>query len=186
MAYGSFSCLQTGIRINSCCLSMGSMLKPEAPRFFSSFRRFTAAVQNGRIGSKIRKMNRPSVIRARGHMVSLYPYRHIVSTSFWYKDWCFSFTPWRLKSSYGNGFFRYFLEKVSRDNHHSDHVNRRGRQNRFLRQFFLPHCQLLSIDGSFTNFYQRCSLWESLTYIYGCRRPYIYWIFRGFYGIVKP
>ena len=55
---------------------MGSMLKPEAPRFFSSFRRFTAAVQNGRIGSKIRKMNRPSVIRARGHMVSLYPYRH--------------------------------------------------------------------------------------------------------------
>ena len=77
MAYRSFSCLQTGIRINSCCLSMGSMLKPEAPRFFSSFRRFTAAVQNGRIGSKIRKMNRPSVIRARGHMVSLYPYRHI-------------------------------------------------------------------------------------------------------------
>ena len=76
MAYRSFSCLQTGIRINSCCLSMGSMLKPEAPRFFSSFRRFTAAVQNGRIGSKIRKMNRPSVIRARGHMVSLYPYRH--------------------------------------------------------------------------------------------------------------
>lgn len=38
--------------------------------------RFTSAVQNGRIGSKIRKMNRPSVIRARGHMVSLYPYRH--------------------------------------------------------------------------------------------------------------
>ena len=83
-------------------------------------------------------------------------------------------------------FFRYFLEKVSRDNHHSDHVNRRGRQNRFLRQFFLPHCQLLSIDGSFTNFYQRCSLWESLTSVYGCRSPYIYWIFRDFYGIVKP
>ena len=55
-----------------------------------------------------------------------------------------------------------------------------------LCRFFLPHCQLLSIDGNFTNFYQRCSLWESLTYIYGCRRPYIYWIFRGFYGIVKP
>ena len=58
------------------------MLKPEAPRFFSSFRRFTAAVQNGRIGSKIRKMNRPSVIRARGHMVSLYPYRHMKTLDF--------------------------------------------------------------------------------------------------------
>ncbi len=85
MAYRSFSCLQTGIRINSCCLSMGSMLKPEAPRFFSSFRRFTAAVQNGRIGSKIRKMNRPSVIRARGHMVSLYPYRHKLVRWFCYE-----------------------------------------------------------------------------------------------------
>lgn len=54
-----------------------------------------------------------------------------------------------------------------------------------LCRFFLPHCQLLSIDGNFTNFYQRCSLWESLTSVYGCRSPYIYWIFRGFYGIVK-
>ena len=57
---------------------------------------------------------------------------------------------------------------------------------RFLRRFFLPHCQLLSIDGNFTNCYQRCSLWESLTSVYGCRSPYIYWIFRDFYGIVKP
>ena len=39
--------------------------------------RFTSAVQNAFGGSKIRKMNRPSVIRARGHMVSLYPYRHM-------------------------------------------------------------------------------------------------------------
>ena len=35
--------------------------------------------------------------------------------------------------------FRHFLENVSRYNHHSDHVNRRGRQNRFPRLFFLPH-----------------------------------------------
>ena len=32
--------------------------------------------------------------------------------------------------------FRHFLEKVSRYNHHSDHANRRGRQNRFPRLYF--------------------------------------------------
>ena len=112
--------------------------------------------------------------------------RTIVSTSFLIQRLVLFFYPMAAQKPLWQRVFRHFLEKVSRDNHHSDHVNRRGRQNRFLRQFFLPHCQLLSIDGSFTNFYQRCSLWESLTYIYGCRRPYIYWIFRGFYGIVKP
>jgi len=44
--------------------------------------RFTSAVQNALGGSKIRKMNRPSVISARGHTVSLYPYRHILPTRF--------------------------------------------------------------------------------------------------------
>ena len=38
--------------------------------------RFTSAVQNALGGSKIRKVNRPSVISARGHTVSLCPYRH--------------------------------------------------------------------------------------------------------------
>ena len=75
----------------------------------------------------------------------------IVSTSFWYKGWCFSFTPRRLKSSYGKGFFRYFLEKVSRGHHHSNHANRRGRQNRFQCLFFLPH---FSQNGVFFEFCQ--------------------------------
>ena len=37
--------------------------------------------------------------------------------------------------------FRHFLEKASRYNHHSDHVNRRGRQNRFPRLYFFTPFQ---------------------------------------------
>lgn len=50
--------------------------------------------------------------------------------------------------------FRHFLENVSRYNHHSDHVNRRGRQNHFPRLYFLPRCGqkvvFLSFVKSFT------------------------------------
>ena len=37
--------------------------------------------------------------------------------------------------------FRHFLEKASRDNHHFDHANRRGRQNRFPRLYFFTPFQ---------------------------------------------
>ena len=58
---------------------------------FTSFSRFVfwfnscalllrTAVQNALGGSKIQKMNRPSVLSARGHIVSLCPYRHMKPT----------------------------------------------------------------------------------------------------------
>ena len=42
-----------------------------------SFLMARAAVQNALGGSKFQKMNRPYVLSARGHIVSLCPYRHI-------------------------------------------------------------------------------------------------------------
>lgn len=38
--------------------------------------------------------------------------------------------------------FRHFLEKASRDHRHSDHANRRGRQNRFPRLYFFTPSRL--------------------------------------------
>ena len=51
------------------------------------------------------------------------------------------FYPMAAQKSWWQRVFGHFLEKVSRYNHHSDHANRRGGQNRFPRLYFFTSFQ---------------------------------------------